>query len=90
MGRGTDSKALSLKQTTSRCSIRQILSRFFVPITKYLVRAAMATPLDPEHPHVTRPGPPKRLIVCCDGTWMDSLGEKRLVGFYRVKPTTAH
>ncbi|KAK4120254.1 hypothetical protein N657DRAFT_666259 [Parathielavia appendiculata] len=33
----------------------------------------MATPLGM---HVTHPGRPKRLIVCCDGTWMDSLGEK--------------
>ncbi|KAK4237622.1 hypothetical protein C8A03DRAFT_15863 [Achaetomium macrosporum] len=36
----------------------------------------MATPLDSEHPYATHPGPPKRLIVCCDGTWMDSLGAK--------------
>ncbi|KAH6839560.1 hypothetical protein B0I37DRAFT_439302 [Chaetomium sp. MPI-CAGE-AT-0009] len=36
----------------------------------------MATPLDPEHPHVARPGMPKRLVLCCDGTWMDSLGSK--------------
>ncbi|KAK4098924.1 hypothetical protein N658DRAFT_498945 [Parathielavia hyrcaniae] len=33
----------------------------------------MATPLGM---HVAHPGRPKRLIVCCDGTWMDSLGEK--------------
>ncbi|KAK4195059.1 hypothetical protein QBC40DRAFT_212311 [Triangularia verruculosa] len=34
----------------------------------------MASPLDPTHPH--RRGSPKRLIVCCDGTWMNSLGKK--------------
>ncbi|KAK4662333.1 uncharacterized protein QC763_700540 [Podospora pseudopauciseta] len=34
----------------------------------------MASPLDPAHPH--RRGTPKRLIVCCDGTWMNSLGKK--------------
>ncbi|KAK0736426.1 hypothetical protein B0T21DRAFT_411608 [Apiosordaria backusii] len=34
----------------------------------------MASPLDPSHPH--RRGTPKRLIVCCDGTWMNSLGKK--------------
>lgn len=37
---------------------------------------SMATPLDPNHPSVTHGGPPKRIIVCCDGTWMDSLGVK--------------
>ncbi|KXX82476.1 hypothetical protein MMYC01_201223 [Madurella mycetomatis] len=36
----------------------------------------MASPLDPEQGRTNRPGPPKRLIVCCDGTWMDSLGTK--------------
>ncbi|GAB1321041.1 hypothetical protein MFIFM68171_11251 [Madurella fahalii] len=36
----------------------------------------MASPLDLERAHANRPGPPKRLIVCCDGTWMDSLGTK--------------
>ncbi|SPQ26282.1 f2c554e2-bbd5-44f9-9491-0f6b106457e8 [Thermothielavioides terrestris] len=35
----------------------------------------MATPLEPGQPSVTHGGPPKRIIVCCDGTWMDSLGE---------------
>ncbi|KAK3296489.1 uncharacterized protein B0H64DRAFT_461760 [Chaetomium fimeti] len=36
----------------------------------------MATPLDPQHPHAARHGLPKRLVLCCDGTWMDSLGIK--------------
>ncbi|KAK4463879.1 hypothetical protein QBC42DRAFT_304483 [Cladorrhinum samala] len=34
----------------------------------------MASPLNPSHPPPT--GTPKRLIICCDGTWMDSLGKK--------------
>ncbi|KAK3994221.1 hypothetical protein QBC44DRAFT_367744 [Cladorrhinum sp. PSN332] len=34
----------------------------------------MASPLNPGHPPPK--GVPKRLIVCCDGTWMDSLGKK--------------
>ncbi|KAK4227766.1 hypothetical protein QBC38DRAFT_499110 [Podospora fimiseda] len=34
----------------------------------------MASPLNPSHPPPK--GIPKRLIVCCDGTWMDSLGKK--------------
>ncbi|KAK4186701.1 hypothetical protein QBC35DRAFT_256178 [Podospora australis] len=34
----------------------------------------MASPYDPDYPH--RRGQPKRLIICCDGTWMDSLGKK--------------
>lgn len=29
-----------------------------------------------------RPGMPKRLIICCDGTWMDSLGKKGCVPFH--------
>ncbi|KAK4154943.1 DUF2235 domain-containing protein, partial [Chaetomidium leptoderma] len=36
----------------------------------------MATPLDSQHPFEARLGQPKRLILCCDGTWMDSLGMK--------------
>ncbi len=38
----------------------------------------MATPLDSQHPsaYAPPPGNPKRIIVCCDGTWMDSLGAK--------------
>ncbi|KAK4167768.1 hypothetical protein QBC43DRAFT_362596 [Cladorrhinum sp. PSN259] len=34
----------------------------------------MASPLNLGHPPPK--GQPKRLIVCCDGTWMDSLGKK--------------
>ena len=36
----------------------------------------MATPLDSQQTggYLPPPGAPKRLIVCCDGTWMDSLG----------------
>ncbi|KAK3899155.1 hypothetical protein C8A05DRAFT_18372 [Staphylotrichum tortipilum] len=36
----------------------------------------MATPLDSQNSYIPHPGTPKRLIVCCDGTWMDSLGSK--------------
>ncbi|KAL2155705.1 hypothetical protein VTH82DRAFT_447 [Thermothelomyces myriococcoides] len=36
----------------------------------------MAVPRDPQPAHVKRPGQRKRLIACCDGTWMDSLGPK--------------
>ncbi|KAL2195356.1 hypothetical protein P885DRAFT_40296 [Corynascus similis CBS 632.67] len=36
----------------------------------------MSAPLKTGHPHDHRPGQPKRLILCCDGTWMDSLGAK--------------
>ncbi|KAK4139360.1 uncharacterized protein C8A04DRAFT_33180 [Dichotomopilus funicola] len=37
----------------------------------------MATPLDSQNPQpITHHGLPKRLILCCDGTWMDSLGSE--------------
>lgn len=41
----------------------------------------MATPLDSQltGSYLPPPGAPKRLIVCCDGTWMDSLGAEGFV-----------
>ena len=39
----------------------------------------MATPLDSQTSYIAHPGTRKRLIVCCDGTWMDSLGSKGCV-----------